>query len=103
MLEKIFGSEAYDVYKGLELDEQTQGINTTKMYGGELHEDWDNRNIGKRNVKLLKELYPDIYVKVVNNIMNTVYGYFPIETINKIIRYCDNPNIFEEILKQNVG
>ena len=64
-----------------------------QIYGGELYEDNQNyHSIGKRNVKLLKELHPDIYTKIVYNIISTAYDIFPIELINKIIEVCDDPN-----------
>lgn len=117
MLCAFFGSKAYNIYKNMTVDEKSEaikwfeihGVEVTKMYGGELHEDWnpDNNPVGKRDIKLLCEKHNELYKEVVKEIISEAYKMYPEPAknyiISKSIEVCVNDNSkFEEILAQNV-
>lgn len=112
MLYNFFGKEAYDIYNKLTISEQkkaiswyeTHGVKTTKMYGGELSEDWDNSTIPKRNIKLLHDNHLNVYNAVASSIVTTLFTKrdpdFQIQMIDKM---RNNYNLLEDTLKRIVG
>lgn len=108
LLEHLFGLEAYEIYENLTNEEKAEcikwfeihGIECTNMYGGEFHEDLYDRTIPKRDLKKLKNLYPDIYKLVVIKFVKKVFSCYP-NDIHKIIidKYANDCNIFEEEIK----
>ncbi len=111
MLEKFFGSEAYDMYVILTLEDknqliswyETHGVVATEMFGGELYEDWDGQSICKRDVKLLADSHPVIYRDVVSNIVAKASADHSETIIDELIKLYIDPDNLESLLKENVG
>lgn len=110
MLKNLFGPLAYNEYIKLSDSNkknaiswyETNGMEITEMYGGELHEDWDDSTIPKRDLQKLKKNYPQTYDEVVKNVASVVYGSFSKATQDIIIgKYIEDPSVFEEEISRN--
>jgi len=110
-LETLFGKKGWEIYKQLDKKDQnearkwfeTHGVKATEMYGGELHEEWDDSKPGKKDLIKFKHQYPKIYKKVAKNIAETAYKYKS-ENFRTIIasKFIEDPTTLETTLEQNV-
>lgn len=110
VLENFFDKKIYQIYKNLSEEEKEEaikwfeihGIECTEMYGGELHENWNDDTIPKRDLEKLSAMYPDMYKLVVKNVVEEMYKQFD-EGIRQIIieKYVEEWQTFEEEIKKN--
>ncbi|AYV78132.1 MAG: hypothetical protein Edafosvirus5_50 [Edafosvirus sp.] len=111
LMTALFGSMAHGLYNELPTDEdkksiikwfETHGIEATKMYGGVVYEEWDQKEF-PFDLEKFKATNPEIYKNVATNITSRAYGRYD-DDIQKAIldEFIANPKAFAETISLNL-